>query len=48
MSQKNEDIEGTIDTPDGWTFAFEGGAHILFRHTTSDQRYVPPVTHLES
>ena len=29
-----------ITSPDGWVFAFEGGAHILFRHTTSDQRFV--------
>jgi len=46
MIQKNEDTEETIDTPDGWSFAFEGGAHILFRNTTSDQRYVSPAKHL--
>jgi hypothetical protein len=41
MSQNNEPQELTIDTPEGWVFAFEGGAHILFRHTpTPDRRFV--------
>lgn len=29
----------TIDSPDGWVFAYEGGAHILFRHTQPDSRF---------
>jgi hypothetical protein len=41
MNQKTTDIAFTINTSDGWDFAFEGGAHILFRHTTPDQRFVP-------
>ena len=40
MSQSNEDGTLTIQVPDGWVFAFEGGAHILFRHTTGDRRFV--------
>ena len=44
MSQSNESQELTIDTPEGWVFAFEGGAHILFRHTpTLDRRFVRPL-----
>jgi hypothetical protein len=39
MSQDAGDT--TIDSPEGWTFAFEGGAHILFRHTRQDRRFVP-------
>ena len=35
----------SIDSPDGWTFAFEGGAHILFKHSPTtvqdDPRFVP-------
>jgi hypothetical protein len=35
----------SIDSPDGWTFAFEGGAHILFKHAPTtgqeDPRFVP-------
>jgi hypothetical protein len=34
----------SIDSPDGWTYAFEGGAHILFKHaptTGQDPRFVP-------
>jgi hypothetical protein len=31
-----------IDSPQGWTFAFEGGAHILFKHMAGqDHRFVP-------
>jgi hypothetical protein len=29
-----------INSADGWVFAFEGGAHILFRYTASDARFV--------
>ena len=42
MNQENPAIEFTIKASDGWDFAFEGGAHILFRHTTPDPRFVPP------
>jgi hypothetical protein len=30
----------TIDSPNGWVFAYEGGAHILFRHCRTDPRFV--------
>ena len=30
----------TIDSHEGWEFAFEGGAHILFRHTAGDRQFV--------
>jgi hypothetical protein len=26
-----------IDSPHGWTFAYEGGAHTLFRYTRGDR-----------
>jgi len=31
---------GSIDTAEGWVFAYEGGAHILFRNTLPDPRFV--------
>jgi hypothetical protein len=40
MNQNNNDQTLTIDSADGWVFAFEGGAHILFRHTINDGRFV--------
>jgi hypothetical protein len=40
MNQREEDKLVTVDTADGWVFAYEGGAHILFRHTTRDQHFV--------
>jgi hypothetical protein len=36
-------IHLTITSSNGWVFAFEGGAHILFRHTTKDRRFVCPL-----
>jgi hypothetical protein len=30
----------TIDSPNGWVFAYEGGAHILFRHCLTDPQFV--------
>lgn len=48
MSQREEDGQVTVDTADGWVFAYEGGAHILFRHTTKDQRFVRNSLHLSS
>jgi hypothetical protein len=38
MSQDAGDV--TIESPEGWEFAFEGGAHILFRYTRPDRRFV--------
>ena len=38
----SEDVVASIHSHEGWEFAFEGGAHILFRHTTTDRRFVPP------
>jgi len=35
-----EDQVITITSAEGWVFAFEGGAHILFRYTLPDQRFV--------
>ena len=40
MSQQYESSQLTITSPDGWIFAYEGGAHILFRNTSSDRRFV--------
>jgi hypothetical protein len=37
-----EKVEVTIDRAEGWEFAFEGGAHILFRHVRKDVRFVRP------
>jgi len=33
-------VVATISSHEGWEFAFEGGAHILFRHTAGDRRFV--------
>ena len=33
-------VVATICSHEGWEFAFEGGAHILFRHTAGDRRFV--------
>jgi hypothetical protein len=33
----------TIDSAEGWVFAFEGGAHILFRNTHRDRKFVCPL-----
>jgi len=39
-SKDEEDVDTIIDRPDGWEFAYEGGAHILFRHVSDDTRFV--------
>ena len=39
-------VVATISGHEGWEFAFEGGARILFWHTAVDRRFVltlPPV-----
>ena len=36
----SEDVVASIHSHEGWEFAFEGGAHILFRHTAGDHRFV--------
>jgi len=33
-------VVACIQSHEGWEFAFEGGAHILFRHTAGDRRFV--------
>jgi hypothetical protein len=38
MTYGDEDL--VIESPHGWHFAFEGGAHILFRHTLQNPRFV--------
>jgi hypothetical protein len=35
-----EVVDIAIDSAEGWEFAFEGGAHILFRHIRKDVRFV--------
>ena len=40
MSHDENTAVLTIDSHEGWTFAFEGGAHILFRQTGLDHRFV--------
>jgi hypothetical protein len=35
-----DDSVVTIDSPDGWHFAYEGGAHTLFRYCRADPRFV--------
>ena len=40
MGQK--DVELIVDSAEGWVFAFEGGAHILFRHTLKNPKFVIP------
>jgi hypothetical protein len=40
MSEREGGTQVTVDTAEGWVFAYEGGAHILFRHTTKDRRFV--------
>jgi hypothetical protein len=37
-----EHVDIAIDSAEGWEFAFEGGAHILFRHIRTDVRFVSP------
>ena len=39
-SKDEKDVDTIIDRPDGWEFAYEGGAHILFRHVSEDTRFV--------
>jgi hypothetical protein len=36
----NNHLVCTIDSPRGWEFAYEGGAHILFRHVLPHPRFV--------
>lgn len=45
MTHEDEDL--SIDSPLDWVFAFEGGAHILFRNTSSSPIFVssPYFTH---
>lgn len=33
-------VVACIQSHEGWEFAFEGGAHVLFRHTAGDRRFV--------
>ena len=45
MTHEDEDL--VIDSPLDWVFAFEGGAHILFRNTSSNPVFVtslPPAS----
>jgi hypothetical protein len=43
-----EDVDIAIDSAEGWEFAFEGGAHILFRHIRKDVRFVSSSASLSS
>jgi len=40
VGDDQEDEVIAITSAAGWVFAFEGGAHILFRYTLPDQRFV--------
>jgi hypothetical protein len=51
MAAEDEDEGGaTIDVAEGWVFAYEGGAHILFRHVLQNPRFVlpPSLSHASS
>jgi hypothetical protein len=35
-----KDTVQTIESAEGWVFAFEGGAHVLFRYTKVPSKFV--------
>ena len=37
---RDSGVVASITSHEGWEFAFEGGAHILFRHTAGDRQFV--------
>lgn len=36
-------VDATIERAEGWEFAFEGGAHVLFRYVREDVGFVRPL-----